>query len=159
MNINLRICSCQREKLNLWEKFSENLKDLLNKEVKLSIFKKFPQDLEEIDLFYASFSLSLHLIEKNYSPIAKFKDKIDHYLAISKKPFLEIKKEEKIIIITVNRAIFYVLLFYLALKFDFNFSKIQVILKDSYEEIEAEILNDKGDLYILPELRAKTLFR
>jgi diguanylate cyclase (GGDEF)-like protein/PAS domain S-box-containing protein len=155
MDIKLRICSCQREKLNLWEKFSENLKDLLNKEVKLSVFEKFPQDLEEVDLFYASFSLSLHLIEKNYRPIAKFKDKIDHYLAISKKPFSEIKKEEKIRIVTVNRAIFYALLFYLALKFDFNFSKIQVIFKNSYEEVEAEIFNDKGDLYILTELRAK----
>jgi diguanylate cyclase (GGDEF)-like protein/PAS domain S-box-containing protein len=155
MDIKLRICSCQREKLSLWENFSENLKNLLNKEVKLSVFEKFPQDLEEVDLFYTSFSLSLHLIEKNYRPIAKFKNQIDHYLAFSNKPFSEIKKEEKIKIITINRAIFYILLFYLALKFDFDFSKIQVIFKDPPEEIEAEILNDKGDLYILSEKRAK----
>ncbi len=155
MDIELRICSCQREKLNLWEKFSENLKNLLKKEIKLSVFEKFPQDLDDVDLFFISPSLSLHLIEKDYIPIAKFKNQFDHYLALSNKPFSELKKEEKIKIITVNRAIFYVLLFYLVLQFDFDFSKIRVIFKDSPEEVEAEILNSEGDLYILSEIRAK----
>lgn len=155
MNIKLRTCSCQRNNLSLWKKFSENLKNLLKSKIKPSVFEKFSQDLKKIDLFYTSPSLSFHLIEKNYKPVAKFKNQIDSYLALSHKPFSELKKEKKIKVIMVNRALFYIFLFYLVLEFNIDFSKIQTILKNSLDEVEAEILNNKGDLYFLPEKRAK----
>uniref|UniRef100_A0A7V6CD97 EAL domain-containing protein n=1 Tax=Thermodesulfobacterium geofontis TaxID=1295609 RepID=A0A7V6CD97_9BACT len=157
MNINLRICSCQREKLDLWENFSENFKNLLNKEVNFSVFEKFPQDLEEeIDLFFVSPSLSLHLIEKNYKPVAKFKNQIDSYLILSPKSLSELKDKEKIRVIIPNRAIFFLHLFYFIVsKANLDFSKIQIILKNSQEEVEAEILNNQGEIYILKEKRAK----
>ena len=155
MNIKLKTCSCQRNNLSLWKKFSENLKNLLKSKMKPDVFEKFFQDFKKINLFYTSPSLSVHLIEKNYKPVAKFKNQIDSYLALSPKPFSELKKEKKIKVIMVNRALFYIFLFYLVLEFNIDFSRIQTILKNSLYEVEAEILNNKGDLYLLPEKRAK----
>ena len=43
----------------------------------------------------------------------------------------------------------------MVLEFNIDFSRIQTILKNSLYEVEAEILNNKGDLYLLPEKRAK----
>lgn len=157
MEIKFKICSCQRGKIKNWENFSKNLESLLKREVKISIFERFPQDLEEkVDLFYASFSLSLNLIKKKYKPVAKFKNQTDYYLALSPRPFSELKDKEKIKAILTNRSIFFYLLFYLVLlKLQIDFSKIQIILKNSYEEIEEAILKGEGDLYIIPEKRAE----
>ncbi len=157
MEIKIKVCSCQKEKFSLWENFSQSLKSLLKEEVKLEFFEKFPQDLEkDIDLFYASFSLALHLIEKDYKPVAKFIDQGDYYLVLSPRSLSDLKEKDKIKVILTNRAIFFYLLFYFTVsRLNIDFSKIQIILKDSNYEVEAEILKDEGDLYILPEKTAK----
>jgi diguanylate cyclase (GGDEF)-like protein/PAS domain S-box-containing protein len=157
MDIKLRVCSCQKDNLNLWKDFSQAIENLLNARIKLSLFEKFPQDLEEkVDLFYASFSLSLHLIEKKYKPIAKFKNQSDYYLALSPHSIEKLRKKDYIKVVITDRFIFFYLLFYIiSSKLRIDFSKIQPILKSSYEDVEKEILNNFGDLYILPEKRAE----
>ncbi len=155
--MNFKICSCQKDKFALWKSFLENLKVLLKREVRFDFIKKFPDDLEEnIDLFYASFSSSLYLIGKNYYPLAKFKNQDEFYLALSFHSLENLKTKERIKIIILNRSIFFYLVFYILVsKLYIDFSKVQIISKDSYEEIIDEIFNNSADLYILPEKRAK----
>ncbi len=157
MSVYFKICSCQRNNVKLWEVFSQDLKKVLETEVKLDVFKKFPEDLKDRpDLFYASFSLSLHLVERNYIPIAKFKNQADYYLALFQTPIDKLRDKERIKIFLINRSILFYFLFYIIVaKVRINFSKIQPIIKDSYEEVEKELLNGSGDIYLLPEKRAK----
>lgn len=157
MQIKFKVCSCQKDKIHLWEKFSQNLENILKKEVKVSIFERFPQDLEQkIDLFYSSFSLSIDLIKKNYRPLAKFKNQFDYYLVLSRDSLQDLKNKERIKVIMLKRSIYFYLLFYtLFSKLNIDFSKIHIILKDSYEEIIEEISKNSSDLFFLPEKRAQ----
>ncbi len=156
----LKLCSCQKNKTAQWKSFSQSLKNFLKTEIRLDIFEKFPEDLEDRpDLFYASFSLSLHLVERNYIPVAKFKNQADYYLALFQNSLEKLKEKERIKVILINRSILFYLLFYLiVVKLRIKFSKIQPIIKNSYEEVEKEILKSSGDIYFLPEKRAKPYF-
>ena len=132
MEIKFKICSCQKDNLNSWEKFVETLKNILKKEIKFDFLKKFPKELEEkADLFYASFPLSLVLYKKNYKPIAKFKNK------------------EKIKVFIINHPFSFYLLFYFVSQLNLDFSKILVITIDTYEKIVKKLLKNEGELGIV----------
>ncbi len=152
----LKVCSCQRDNINFWKDFAKALESLIKRKVNFELIKDTPFPLKEkADLFFASFSLSLELLKKNYQPIAKIKGQKDNYLVIGIEDLKKIKEREKIKIFILNHPFSFLLLFYLVYNFNLDFSKILILTVSSYEEIFQKILNKEGDLGIVPEKRIK----
>ncbi|MDF2953291.1 MAG: GGDEF domain [Thermodesulfobacterium sp.] len=153
----LKVCSCQKDNINFWKDFAKALEFLIKRKVNFELIPDKPFQLKEkVDLFFASFSLSLELLKKNYQPIAKIKGQKDNYLVIGIENLEKIKEKEKIKILILNHPFSFLLLFFLIQNFNIDFLKILVITVSSYEEIFQKILNKEGDLGIVPEKRIKS---
>lgn len=97
--ITFSVCPHDTEKgLKNWLEISEKIKQIFNQEVVFEPFKNFYQEyvfvsLKEFkpDIYYASFDITLKLLEKDYKIIGKFKDSLDRFLLITLKNQKELK--------------------------------------------------------------------
>ncbi len=149
------ICPTDLEgKIEIWEKFVEALSKFSGITLILEPIKNFREEKEKIDfeeflLYFASPHVFSILYKKGYEPLASFKDQREYLLLLGVESLEELSKKEFLKVSLIDRPFFYIALFQFSKKFNFDFSKFQLIYEPSYEEILKRIFSKELDLGVV----------
>lgn len=149
MNLKVSVCPHDIPKKNIWKKFFKNLSKLLDLELVFEEVQNFQEEFEKIEkkefaLYYASPSSAYLFYKKGYIPVAKFSDQIDKFLIVGSNNLREdIFKRDFIKVAALDNNSYILPLISFSYKFKIDFSKIQILLAKTHEEISYKI--DKGE--------------
>ena len=113
--IDFRVCPHDTKKgLDKWLNLAKKIKEIFGQKVELKPFKNFNEEYAYFskddfkpDIYYASFDMTLLLLNKGYKIIGKFKNENDVFLLISRKEFNDEEPSNITIVDKLNS--FYVL--------------------------------------------------
>jgi len=131
----LRFAICPHETykgIDRWRRFAEELGRLIRKEVKLVTFRSFQEEKERLgrenfDIYYASPSVALELLRRNYVPIAKVRGQADALLLVGRR---SVEKEEYVVALADLKAVKYGLLAFENIDLD----RVNLVYTESHEE-------------------------
>jgi diguanylate cyclase (GGDEF)-like protein/PAS domain S-box-containing protein len=168
LTLKVSICPHCLPKKTIWEKFFQNLGELLNFKLLFEEVKDFQKETEKIEkkeyfLYYASPASAYLLYKKGYHPIGKFVNQIDKLLIIGIKNWEDICKKEFIRVATINERFYILPIAQISYKFKMDFFRIEMILAETHEETLDKLIKGECDLGIIsqdyldfyPELRDK----
>ena len=137
--------------LDKWLNIAKKIKEIFGQEVELKPFKNFSEEYAYFykddfkpDIYYASFDISLLLLERHYKLIGRFKNKNDVFLVIGLKGKDINYQNVKTVSIPDKAITFYVL-------YKLNLYDKEVIPLDSFDDMMEFLLNEKADLGIFYE--------
>jgi len=147
--IDFRVCPNDTQKgLDKWLNIAKKIKEIFGQEVELKPFKNFIEEealcsIDDFkpDIYYASFDISLLLLEKHYKLIGRFKNKNDVFLVIGLKGKDINYQNVKTVSIPDKAIAFYIL-------DKLNLYDKEVILLDSFDDMMEFLLNEKADIGI-----------
>jgi len=146
--IDFRVCPYDTKKeLDKWLDIAKKIKEIFGQEVELKPFKNFNEEYAYFskddfkpDIYYASFDVTLLLLNKGYKIIGKFKNENDVFLLISRKEF---KDEEPSNITIVDKIdSFYVL-------YDMDFYDKNIVLAEFYDEVVKKVISGEVELGLI----------
>jgi PAS domain S-box/diguanylate cyclase (GGDEF) domain len=133
--------------LDKWLNIAKKIKEIFGQEVELKPFKNFDEeyayfstDYFKPDIYYASFDITLLLLNKGYKIIGKFKNENDIFLLISRKEFNDEEPSNITIVDKLNS--FYVL-------YDMDFYDKNIVLSESYDEVAKKVISGEVDLGLI----------
>jgi hypothetical protein len=146
--IDFRVCPHDTQKgLDKWLNIAKKIKEIFGQEVELKPFKNFNEeyayfskDYFKPDIYYASFDMTILLLNKSYKIIGKFKNENDVFLLISQKEFNDEEPSNITIVDKLNS--FYVL-------YDIDLYDKNIILSESYDEIVKKVISGEVELGLI----------
>ena len=146
--IDFRVCPHDTQKgLDKWLNIAKKIKEIFGQEVELKPFKNFNEEYAYFskddfkpDIYYASFDMTLLLLDKGYKIIGKFKNENDVFLLIGRKKFNDEKPSNITIVDKLNS--FYVL-------YDMDFYNKNIVLSESYDDVAKKVISDEVDLGLI----------
>jgi len=147
--IDFRVCPHDTQQgLDKWLNIAKKIKEIFGQGVELKPFKNFSEEYAYFskdnfkpDIYYASFDISLLLLEKHYKLIGRFKNKNDVFLVIGLKGEDINYQNVKTVSIPDKAITFYIL-------YKLNLYDKEVILLDSFDDMMKFLLNEKADIGI-----------
>ncbi|MFP3159062.1 MAG: EAL domain-containing protein [Hydrogenobaculum sp.] len=146
--IEFRVCPHDTKKgLDKWLNIAKKIKEIFGQEAELKPFKSFNEEYAYFskddfkpDIYYASFDMTLLLLNKGYKIIGKFKNENDVFLLISQKEFNDEEPSNITIVDKLNS--FYIL-------YDVDFYDKNIILSESYDEVVKKVINGEVELGLI----------
>jgi diguanylate cyclase (GGDEF)-like protein/PAS domain S-box-containing protein len=146
--IDFRVCPHDTKKgLDKWLNLAKKIKEIFSQDVELKPFKNFDEEYAYFskddfkpDIYYASFDITLLLLNKGYKIIGKFKNENDVFLLISRKKFNDEEPSNITIVDKLNS--FYVL-------YDMDFYNKNIVLAESYNEVVKKVISGEVDLGLI----------
>ena len=146
--IDFRVCPHDTEKgLDKWLDIAKKIKEIFGQEVELKPFKNFDEEYAYFskddfkpDIYYASFDMTLLLLNKGYKIIGKFKNENDVFLLISRKEFNDEEPSDITIVDKLNS--FYVL-------YDMDFYDKNIVLSESYDDVVKKVISGEVELGLI----------
>jgi len=146
--IDFKVCPHDTKKgLDKWLNLAKKIKEIFGQEVELKPFKNFDEEYAYFskddfkpDIYYASFDMTLLLLNKCYKIIGKFKNENDVFLLIGRKEFND--EEPSNITIVDKIDSFYVL-------YDMDFYDKNIVLAEFYDDVVKKVISGEVDLGLI----------
>ncbi|ACG56900.1 diguanylate cyclase/phosphodiesterase with PAS/PAC sensor(s) [Hydrogenobaculum sp. Y04AAS1] len=146
--IEFRVCPHDTQKgLDKWLNIAKKIKEIFGQEVELKPFKNFDEEYAYFskddfkpDIYYASFDMTLLLLDKGYKIIGKFKNENDVFLLVSRKKFNDEEPSNITIVDKLNS--FYVL-------YDMDFYDKNIVLSEFYDDVVKKVISGEVELGLI----------
>ncbi|WP_051524412.1 EAL domain-containing protein [Sulfurihydrogenibium subterraneum] len=145
--MNFSICPHDTEKgLKFWKDFIRQLEEKLGEKIDFKPYKSFEEEKENLDtkihhVYYASPEIAIHLYQKGYKPVARFKRQRDTFLIIGKDESVFNKRFIKVATALSNPPVYGLL--------NSDFEDLEVIFTKTWQEVFELVKEGKVDLGII----------